>query len=54
MQKTVSIDMQVQENSTIEKVNYRMPPIFAPYNSEVESMTPFLGMKNLYLRRLPG
>ncbi|MGF9699108.1 MULTISPECIES: cytochrome c biogenesis protein CcsA [Paenibacillus] len=45
VQKTASIDTEVQEDSTIEKVIYRMPPIFAPYNSEVESMTPFLGMK---------
>lgn len=45
VQKTVSIDTKGEENSTIEKVIYRMPPIFAPYNSEVESMKPFLGMK---------
>lgn len=45
VQKPAAIDTEVQENSTIDKVIYRMPPIFGPYNSEVESMKPFLGMK---------
>ncbi|MBY3618100.1 cytochrome c biogenesis protein CcsA [Acinetobacter sp. CUI P1] len=41
----VTIDSAGQENSTIEKVSYRMPPIVAPHNSEIESFQSFLGMK---------
>lgn len=41
----VTIDSAGQENSTIEKVSYRMPPIVAPHNSEIESFQSFLGME---------
>ncbi|WP_238650085.1 cytochrome c biogenesis protein CcsA [Paenibacillus piscarius] len=41
----VTIDSPGQEDSTIEKVSYKMPPIVAPYHSEIESFQPFLGMK---------
>ncbi|MEK3769272.1 cytochrome c biogenesis protein CcsA [Paenibacillus sp. FSL R5-0887] len=41
----VTIDSPGQENSTIEKVSYRMPPIVAPHNSEIESFQSFLGIK---------
>ncbi|MEK4977800.1 c-type cytochrome biogenesis protein CcsB [Bacillus sp. FSL K6-6540] len=34
------------ENSTIVKVEYNMPPLIAPYQSEAESMQSFLGMKS--------
>lgn len=34
------------EVSTIVKVDYDMPPLVAPYNSETVSMQPFLGMKS--------
>ncbi|SMF87514.1 cytochrome c-type biogenesis protein CcsB [Paenibacillus uliginis N3/975] len=34
------------ETSTIVKVDYDMPPLVAPYNSETISMQPFLGMKS--------
>lgn len=34
------------ETSTIVRVEYSMPPLVAPYNSETESMTSFLGMES--------
>lgn len=40
----VTIDSPGQANSTIEKVIYRMPPIVAPHNSEIESFQSFLGI----------
>lgn len=45
VQTNVTIDSPGQGDSTIEKVSYRMPPIVAPYNSEIESFQSFLGMK---------
>ena len=33
------------EISTIKQVDYELPPLFAPYQSEVVSMDSFLGMK---------
>lgn len=44
VQSNVTIDSTGQD-STIEKVSYRMPPIVAPYNSEIENFQSFLGMK---------
>lgn len=44
VQSNVTIDSTGQD-STIEKVSYRMPPIVAPYHSEIESFQSFLGMK---------
>lgn len=40
----VTIDSPGQGDSTIEKVSYRMPPIVAPHNSEIESIPSFLGI----------
>ncbi|WP_379129089.1 cytochrome c biogenesis protein CcsA [Paenibacillus sp. sgz500958] len=40
----VTIDSPGQENSTIEKVSYKMPPLVAPYDSETESFQSFLGI----------
>ncbi|MFD0711118.1 cytochrome c biogenesis protein CcsA [Paenibacillus sp. GCM10027626] len=34
-----------QESTSVETVEYTLPPIFKPYNSEVIEMKPFLGMK---------
>ncbi|ULO09274.1 cytochrome c biogenesis protein CcsA [Paenibacillus sp. 19GGS1-52] len=45
VRENVTIDSPGQENSTIEKVSYKMPPIVAPYHSEIESFQSFLGMK---------
>lgn len=44
-QEAADVDTGGTDNSTIEKVIYHMPPIVAPYNSETESYTSFLGMK---------
>ncbi|MEK5061322.1 cytochrome c biogenesis protein CcsA [Paenibacillus shunpengii] len=44
-QAAADVDTGGTDNSTIEKVIYHMPPIVAPYNSETESYTAFLGMK---------
>ncbi|GAK39973.1 cytochrome c biogenesis protein CcsA [Paenibacillus urinalis] len=44
-QEVADVDTGGTDNSTIEKVIYHMPPIVAPYNSETESYTSFLGMK---------
>jgi len=44
VQETVSIDQQGNEITNEAKVKYTMPPIVAPYNSEAESIQPFLGM----------
>ncbi|WP_091159201.1 cytochrome c biogenesis protein CcsA [Paenibacillus sp. 453mf] len=44
-QEAANVDTGGTDNSTIEKVIYHMPPIVAPYNSETESYTSFLGMK---------
>lgn len=44
-QQAANVDTEGTDNSTIEKVIYHMPPIVAPYNSETESFTAFLGME---------
>lgn len=41
----VTIDSPGQENSTIENVSYKMPPIVAPYDSKIDHFQPFLGLK---------
>ncbi|MEK4511609.1 cytochrome c biogenesis protein CcsA [Paenibacillus sp. FSL K6-2524] len=41
---STTIDNQVQQDSTIGKVVYKMPPIVAPYQSQSESVKSFLGM----------
>lgn len=46
IRENVTIDSAGQEDSTIERVSYKMPPIVAPYNSETESFQSFLGMKS--------
>ncbi|MCA1294731.1 cytochrome c biogenesis protein CcsA [Paenibacillus sp. alder61] len=43
-QNTTNIDSQVEEDSTIGKEVYNLPPIVAPHNSTIESVQPFLGM----------
>lgn len=43
-QNTTTIDSQVQGDSTIGKEVYKLPPIVAPYQSQVESIEPILGM----------
>ncbi|MBA9085397.1 ABC-type transport system involved in cytochrome c biogenesis permease subunit [Fontibacillus solani] len=43
-QNTTTIDSQVEQNSTIDNEVYKLPPIVAPYNSQIESIQPFLGM----------
>ncbi|MBB6735813.1 cytochrome c biogenesis protein CcsA [Cohnella zeiphila] len=43
-QEKFSIDQQGNEQSSIQKVTYGLPPIVAPYNSEKLSMTPYLGI----------
>lgn len=43
--KNVTIDSSGQEDSTIEKVSYKMPPIVAPYENEPEVFQSFLGIK---------
>lgn len=45
VRSNVTIDSPGQGDSTIEKVSYKMPPIVAPYHSEIESFQPFLGMR---------
>lgn len=44
-QEKVTIDSQGQQHTTINKVQYFMPPIVKPYNSQVESFEPFIGME---------
>ncbi|REE94236.1 cytochrome c-type biogenesis protein CcsB [Paenibacillus taihuensis] len=44
-QENVTIDEKGIENSTTETVEYSLPPIFKPYNSQVVAMDTFLGMK---------
>ncbi|AKG35447.1 cytochrome c biogenesis protein CcsA [Paenibacillus durus] len=41
----VTVDNPGQNDSKIEKVSYRMPPIVAPYHSEIESFQSILGIK---------
>ncbi|MNW56984.1 Cytochrome c biogenesis protein CcsA [compost metagenome] len=43
-QNTTPIDSQVEQNSTIDKEIYKLPPIVAPHNSQIVSIGPFLGM----------
>ncbi|WP_435925198.1 c-type cytochrome biogenesis protein CcsB [Paenibacillus sp. DYY-L-2] len=43
-QNTTEIDSQVEQNSTIGKEVYKLPPIVAPHGSKAESIQPFLGM----------
>ncbi|QYR19946.1 c-type cytochrome biogenesis protein CcsB [Paenibacillus sp. sptzw28] len=45
-QETVSVDSQGTESTSTADVDYSMPPIFKPYNSQVVSMDTFLGMKD--------
>ncbi|MDG0789704.1 cytochrome c biogenesis protein CcsA [Cohnella ginsengisoli] len=45
-QEKVSIDQQGVENSVTQTVEYGLPPIVAPYNSEKLSMQPYLGIKD--------
>lgn len=42
-QETVET-VQGEERTFTREVRYELPPIFKPYNSEVQSMEPFLGM----------
>ncbi|MBB6674185.1 cytochrome c biogenesis protein CcsA [Cohnella nanjingensis] len=44
-QESVSIDQQGVEHSKVQTVEYGLPPIVKPYNSEKLSMDAFLGMK---------
>lgn len=44
-QEKVTIDSQGQQQTNINKVQYFMPPIVKPYNSQVESFEPFIGME---------
>ncbi|CAM2803682.1 cytochrome c biogenesis protein CcsA [Paenibacillus sediminis] len=44
-QEKTTIDKQGQAITDTSKVSYSLPPIVAPYNSEVESFKPFLGLK---------
>jgi cytochrome c-type biogenesis protein CcsB len=43
-QETVKIDQQGQEQSSVRQVKYGLPPFIQPYNSDVVSAEPFLGM----------
>lgn len=45
IQNATEIDIQVQENSTIEKIVYNLPPIVAPNDSRPEYIDSFLGME---------
>ncbi|MCQ6558074.1 cytochrome c biogenesis protein CcsA [Paenibacillus mendelii] len=45
IQETVSISSQGVESTKTDEVSYSMPPIFKPYNSQVQSMDTFLGVK---------
>ncbi|WP_175498768.1 cytochrome c biogenesis protein CcsA [Paenibacillus sp. NFR01] len=40
----VTIDSPGQDDSTIERVSYKLPPIVAPYQSDIERFQPFLGL----------
>ncbi|SEN23452.1 cytochrome c biogenesis protein CcsA [Paenibacillus sp. OV219] len=44
-QENVTIDAKGVESSTTETVEYSLPPIFKPYNSQVVTIDSFLGMK---------
>ncbi|WP_019006475.1 cytochrome c biogenesis protein CcsA [Cohnella laeviribosi] len=44
-QETFRIDLQGQGETIVQTVEYGLPPIVAPYNSEKLSMDPFLGLK---------
>lgn len=44
-QQVTDVDTGGTNNSKIEKVIYHMPPLVAPHNSDTESYTLFLGMK---------
>ncbi|WP_274655270.1 c-type cytochrome biogenesis protein CcsB [Paenibacillus humicola] len=46
VQETVSIDTNGIENNTTNTVEYTMPPIFKPYNSRVEKIDSFIGIKD--------
>jgi len=46
IRENVTIDSPGQEDSTIERVSYKMPPIVAPYHSETENFQSFLGMES--------
>ncbi|HUC92382.1 MAG TPA: cytochrome c biogenesis protein CcsA [Paenibacillus sp.] len=41
----ISIDQKGVQNQMTMRVEYKMPPIVKPYNSEVEQMDSFLGMR---------
>lgn len=43
-QEKISIDQQGNEQSIVQNVQYGLPPIVKPYNSDTVSMTPFLGI----------
>ncbi|MFC4808450.1 cytochrome c biogenesis protein CcsA [Paenibacillus sp. GCM10023250] len=43
-QETVTIDDSGVENSAVNTVEYSLPPIFKPYNSQVVSIDSFLGL----------
>ncbi|WP_260405268.1 cytochrome c biogenesis protein CcsA, partial [Paenibacillus sp. 598K] len=43
-QELVNIDSRGVETTTVQEVDYGMPPIFKPYNSEVVEMESFLGL----------
>jgi ABC-type transport system involved in cytochrome c biogenesis permease subunit len=44
-QESVKIDKQGVEHKSTHQVKYGLPPFVKPYNSEIVSMKPFLGMK---------
>ena len=44
-QELVTIDNNGQEHTSVQQVNYELPPIFKPYNSDTISMEPFLGLR---------
>ena len=52
-QELVNIDSRGVETTTVENVDYSMPPIFKPYNGEVVEMDSFLGL-NKPLLETPG
>lgn len=43
-QEKVIIDSRGAQTSQVEEVQYTLPPIVKPYNSEIVSVQPFLGM----------
>jgi ABC-type transport system involved in cytochrome c biogenesis permease subunit len=44
-QESVHIDQQGNAQTSVKEVKYGLPPIVKPYNSDVISMQPFMGIK---------